>query len=114
MFRIYNLQELQRLRTLLAAFDDHEYDDLNTSFPLDIFRNEKVISAFEFGENCKKTYAYTTGLRAPAVETSEGPDLRVKASQAEGEYDSLYGVVLLRFPIEKIEIQVADSGLPQA
>lgn len=81
MFRIYNLQELQRLRCVLKHFDE-----VSTTFPLDIFRTEEAISAFPYGEKVEIIYSLTVDGRLPKLVTDSGEDMRAKAREDEAEF----------------------------
>ena len=85
MFRIYNLQELQRLRKLLAAFDNS-----TVHFPLDIFRDEAKVSAFPFGENEQEAYALSYDYGEVVFESAVGPgNRRLTARANEQNFEAL-------------------------
>jgi len=87
MLRIYNAEELARLRELLAMAKE---GGKALSYPLDIFRTERRMSALDYG-SCQAMYTYTdvngrakresSELTTPAGDT--GMTIRRKLVEAE-------------------------------
>ena len=85
MFRIHNLEELERLRKLVNRLDD------DLKFPVDIFRSAKEISAMEYGEDHKEVYTYTNEDGLTVFEGSTcSENARSGHEFAERGYDSHY------------------------
>jgi len=85
VFRIHNLDELERLRKLVNRLGD------DLKFPADIFRSAKEISAMEYGEDHKEVYTYTGEDGRTVFEGSEcSENLRSGHELAERGYDSHY------------------------
>lgn len=85
MFRIHNLEELDRLRKLVNRLDD------DLKFPVDIFRTPERILAMEYGENHRQVYSYTTEDGCTVFEGSEcSENIRSAFQQVERVYDHDY------------------------
>jgi len=86
MFRVHNLQELQRIRKLLGAHDNSTVD-----FPVDIYRTATRISAFQYGSD-SEFYTYMNAQGGVQMESSEGTtDHRASRAKEELEYERIVG-----------------------